>query len=307
MKKMFINLSENFKPNSSPDFSLIRLFLIKLNVLVSFVLLSSREIWKKGSLQGTQNFLVSQVPKRALILGNGPSLGKLNVLFAKQQQELGNLHVYCVNNFLEMELPGDLIPDFVVMSDPDHNLNLFSSSSPAVWSYLVRLDQIKPVTPTSWHPIPTRKECERRECLHFDDRSLQGFSRNISPLKPRSYPSLTAFKALAFALSSRYEEVFILGIDNTGLANVSVSPKNRIQLMSNHASANYAPNLDMTEYYRNGIGDVFYDVSETFLGMKRAFKGERVINLDRSGLIDFIPKISSKNWGKLLLLDNFSI
>jgi hypothetical protein len=301
MKQVLLRLSENFRANSSPNFSLFRLFLIKLNILLLFAFLSFSKVSRKRSLRGSRKFLLSQVPKRAIVLGNGPSLSNLNIQFAQQQQALGNLHIFAVNNYLTIKISESLVPDFLVLSDPEHRLSPHTKSTPDAWTQLFKAHQVTPITPSDWHPIATRSECLEEKCLHFDDRSLQGFSRNINPLKPRTYPSLTAFKALAFALSSRYEEVYMLGIDNTGLANVSLNPINQIILKSNHASSSYAGDLEMTEYYKHGIGDVYYDISETFLGMKRAFSNERIVNLDSTSLIDFIPKISRENWGSSLV------
>jgi hypothetical protein len=127
--------------------------------------------------------------------------------------------------------------------------------------------------------------------VYFDDRTLIGWSKNISPVHPRGYGSLTSYKAMAIACFAGYSRIGIIGFDNSQFRNVYTNPRNRIYQKSLYFY-DESMDLELTDSLHNGIADYFYDTSNTFSYL-RMFSKFPIVNLDQNSLADQFVKIQS--------------
>lgn len=121
------------------------------------------------------------------------------------------------------------------------------------------------------------------------------FSRNISPLYPRSYVSMTAYKALAIALFLGYEKVYICGFDNTYIRNFHVDEANRVYRLDEHFDSVAYPNGKRRDYWpantfgAGAVAELLVQYARLFKDLHR-FPADRVINLDANSLVDAFAK-----------------
>lgn len=143
----------------------------------------------------------------AVLIAGGPS-------FTKELSEIVIRHrsrvdVMVVNFYCKSETSNLIIPDYYVLSDPG-NLKAGEPSMRAdnqiLADYLGR-HSIRVVCPIADDWVQ-----KYEPFLCFDDEELLLY-RNISPLRPRGYPSNTFFKAIAIALALGYGRIFLLGLD----------------------------------------------------------------------------------------------
>jgi hypothetical protein len=119
----------------------------------------------------------------------------------------------------------------------------------ALWEIISNAQNLRVITPTLWHNDFGLINCQLGDCLHFNDSSLESISTNISPIKPRGYAALTAYKALAYACYMNFDEIFISGVDNSFFRTVTVNMRNQIIQSSNHLTPDYAPEMNLTHIY----------------------------------------------------------
>jgi hypothetical protein len=122
---------------------------------------------------------------------------------------------------------------------------------------------------------------------------LEGWTRNISPLRARGYLALTVYKAIAISIFLGFRETKIIGVDNSMFQTISVDADNRLIQQPNHFFTKGGKTSDLTDFYPKGISDYFYDVSLCFYFLRRCFVGQPVSNLDPHSLVDVFPKPSS--------------
>jgi hypothetical protein len=134
--------------------------------------------------------------------------------------------------------------------------------------------------------------------LYFDDSGLEGWTKNISPLRPRGYLALTAYKALAFASFLGFNRIYIIGIDNTMFRSIAVDDKNRLIQYPNHFFSQGAVTTDISGMYPNGMSDYFRDMSLCFSSLTKYFSHLPVVNLDEDSLVDCFPKESVTSFFK---------
>ena len=233
----------------------------------------------------------------ALVLGTGPSIGRLNWEAIAQDRSAGKLIVFGTNYLiLQSKIPISEF-DFLVLSDEGTFPEFDSIRTRDLWNKLRENPQLVVITPSSWHESNSDFLCrDYNACLHFNDNSLEWISKNINPTHPRGYASMTAYKAIAFAIHMRFEQVCISGIENTWYRGLRVTEGGRIFQDSIHVGDGYAEPIDMTDYYKNGVGDYFYDLALMFLSFKNAFGNQgNLLNLDNNSIIDFIPKVGERS------------
>lgn len=234
--------------------------------------------------------------KEALVLGNGPSVSKLDSERINGDVLSGNLDVFAVNYFPGTEFANSITNDFyLVLSDPEHLPNHKNPRTQDLWDYLSKNQKVRLILPTSWARYPGISKV-LNSINYFDDSSWQSFSSNISPLFPRGYTSLTAYKALAFAGFLGYKKIYISGIDNTMYKTVRVNHENRLLQDSNHqaGSQGYSDH-DLSSVFSGGAGDYFFDLSQAFLDLRLSFSRLEIWNLDRDSMVDAFPKIDKEH------------
>lgn len=284
----------NYRIFLSPNLSLSRLLLQKFAVLFNYSfqkVLNSRTA--KASLVGMKNLKGSRVNRIALIVANGPSARDLDWEAVRKYKETHDLDLFLLNYALldEKSFWFSNLADFLVLSDPEMHPMSIAHRNLENWKRIVELNSLTLITPSHWHGSIPKNECLRNDCLHFNDLSLEGISKNISPLKGRGYSALTAYKALSCANHFDYKRILIIGFDNSGFKDISVSENLNLLQCPGHGLGDYSDPWDCTSHYPNGIGDFLYDYSELFLSLRRCFGGLNVTNLGIHSEVDAFPKI----------------
>jgi hypothetical protein len=276
-----------------PMDSMWRTFLKSLRRIIEFVVraiqLGPRH---KNLLRHTRSLKATQGSRLALVLGNGPSISKLNPVEVSAHQRV-NLDVFVVNWFPLSELAKSITPNFIVLSDPAMAPSKVSDlRCSQLWDYLSLHSEIKIVVPTSWSRYLDKDLNWSSRTIYFNDLGIEGLSKNIDPTKPRGYLSLTVYKALAMASYLGYRDISILGVDNTMFQGLSVTQDNDLMLGDKHFYAKQRPDQNMSNFYPNGVADFFYDISLCFLHLRRCFGHlGNVYNLDGDSLVDCFSKL----------------
>jgi hypothetical protein len=227
----------------------------------------------------------------ALVLGNGPSLAKLN----SDNVSSGNPDIWVVNDFYKVKQAIDLKVTHYVLSDPAY----FSGVSMEINDRLKPIiEYVKAKNATlilpHWAKDFSFEEIVPTQVFYFDDRSLSAWSKNTTPIKPRGYISLTLYKALGFALYLGYKKINILGMDNSEFVNYHSDEENRLLLNGNHAYQNERATYDISREYLDGMASAFSSLSHNF-GDLLKFKGP-VVNLDVQSLTTRFPKEANHPW-----------
>ena len=295
----FQSVFGRYSANSFYNNSIFALLRIKVSIIVNCFHYYLRYRKKnRNGLRGTRLIADKGNGATALVLGTGPSLGDLNWSAIARDRLNEGLVVFATNYLiLQPGIPLSEI-DYLVLSDEKTTPDFESDKTRKLWALLREYPQIYLLTPSSWHETSSKLNCAAgRACLHFNDNSLEWISRNISPTRPRGYASMTAYKAIAYAIHMGFDHICISGIENTWFRGLRVDERGKIFQDSIHFGENYADPLDLSNYYTNGVGDYFYDLSTMFLSLKRAFGNYNILeNLDRKSIIDFIPKVGSKSF-----------
>jgi hypothetical protein len=244
---------------------------------------------KREQLRRTRVLKNSKNGKVALVLGSGPSLNNLNVNVLDDYVD----DVFVINSFSHLEVASRIKPAFYGLSDPAHFSLLSGEQSlelNAVLDY-IRGCEATLVLP---HTAFLAKVFMSFDRVFFDDREKTFFNRNIGPLKPRSYGSTTIYKMLAMATFMGYEEIFILGIDNTNFFNYRGRPDN---LMQDTGGATAIRKIEIksafiAEYekeFTSGMAGRMQSYAHLF-GDLHKFKKFKITNLDPNSLTDAFPK-----------------
>ncbi len=227
----------------------------------------------------------------ALVLGNGPSLAKLN----SEKVSLTNPDIWVVNDFYKVKQAIDLKVTHYVLSDPAYFSGLpieINNRLKPVMNY-VKEKNATLILP-HWAKDFLFKEMISSQVFYFDDRDLSAWSKNTTPLKPRGYIGLTLYKALGFALYLGYKKIYILGMDNTEFVNYHSDEANRLLLNGNHAYQDERDPYDISNEYLDGMASAFSSLSHNFGDLLR-FKGP-IVNLDDRSLTTRFPKDANHPW-----------
>jgi hypothetical protein len=227
----------------------------------------------------------SLLKKRALVIGNGPSQGYLT------KNELDNFvksggETFCINFWHQNKNLSSHIPTWIVFSD-SNSFNRKISQTTSLIKYLKRNPLIKIVVSTSLIKLIKSLKI-KNEIYCFVDLELS-ICKNIHPLLPRGYLSMTLYKALAFAIYLGYYSIGIIGMDNTYPRNIYNDKNNRIFNLETHAG---------TKDYLNDMSVFFYDVSAFIDEIVRLFyhleyfPNKHIVNLDPYSLTDRFKKVT---------------
>jgi hypothetical protein len=278
-------------PQFSPRYSVTSLLLIKIRILAEFIVKFFLDLrLDRKLLRRTKQLMGSEPFRDALLVANGPSALNLSFQTVRRQQESGELSLIFVNDFVDYSNMYSLIPNYLVLSDPLHKPNSNMGNNSKLWKLIFEHRQITLIIPTDWHrDIPIGLP---NQIIYFNDKSLQGWSNNISPTRPRGYISMTSYKALAMAIHLGFSKIFLIGLDNTMYLGIEVDEQNHLTEFRNHHTSNEEIPSVYTKKYPRGVGDYFYDTSNLFLDL-RLFSKPHIYNLNQKGLVDVFTKISS--------------
>lgn len=234
--------------------------------------------------------------KNALVIGNGPSQGLLDLELVQKFKEDGG-EIFVVNFWNVNEKLSSCIPDFIVISDPatlapDGGFPSVRDKNRILKEYIEKNKDIKLICPLSrCSELSIFFGSER--IFGFSDIELNLFSKNIKPIFPRAYLSMTLYKAIAVALWFNYEKIYVIGMDNTYPRDIYCDINNRILSLERHAGvSDYV--LDVTES-DGSISNRLADLSRLFRDASLLRGDGKVINLDKYSLTDAFPKIDIAN------------
>ena len=279
-------LLEEGKPRLFPGRSSTRLLSCRLRAvraLVSGVIKNFFNYCKLSRLASLKN---TGTGKSALVLGNGPSQGFLDptklLNFVEQRNDLFAVNFYNNNKTLF-----SICPSYHVISDPyilksDSPVRLSQSNS-ALQQYLRKNRVIKVCVPMDFN---LDDEFTSR-AIYFNDIEACWWTRNINPLFPRGYLSMTLYKALAIACFIGYDIIYVLGMDNTYPHDIFVDRDNRICNIERHTNG-LDHVIDQSPIYQ-GPQDLLWDSCLLFYDLE-LFRGKPVVNLDPYSLTSTFPK-----------------
>ena len=233
----------------------------------------------------------SKATSQALVLGNGPSLAKLNAKMVTQK----NPDIWVVNDFYKVKQAADLTVTHYVLSDGAYFAGLpneINSKLKLVLDY-AQSKNATLILP-HWAKDLQFSQITPLEIFYFDDRDLSAWSKNTTPVKPRGYLGLTLYKGLGFALYLGYKKIFILGMDNSEFVNYGSDEANRLLLHGNHAYQDESNAYDISNEYLDGMASAFSSLSHNF-GDLLKFKGP-IVNLDVQSLTTRFPKEANHPW-----------
>jgi hypothetical protein len=271
-------------PRRSP----LLMTIYNLRELIAFFSDRSNTKFFKRATQALHN---SKKNTEALVLGNGPSLIKLNAAMVSME----NPDIWVVNDFYKIRQAIDLKVTHYVLSDPAYFSGLPLESNSKINPVLnyVKSKNATLVIP-HWAKDLLVSEASTMQIYFFDDRSLPSWSKNTTPVKPRGYIGLTLYKALGFALYVGYKKIFILGMDNTEFISYTSNAINQLLLFQNHAYEDDPGAFDISNYYLDGMASAFTSMAHNFGDLDR-FKGP-IFNLDERSLTTRFPKVAQHPW-----------
>jgi len=238
-------------------------------------------------LKSTYKIRRSKSKIRALVIGNGPSQGYLNSEILDQFTRMGG-ETICVNYW---NLNKDLathVPSWMLFSDrATLNNKRYKYKTDSLVDYLRKNQNIKIVGPY-WLIEQVRLKGLNNPTYSIIDSELP-FLKNINPLLPRGYVSMTLYKALAWAIHLGYSEIGIVGMDNTYPRNIFCDENNHTLNLNIHSGTDDYVN-DQSEMYPT-IASKMADLFLLF-GSLNCFPVKGIVNLDQYSLTDRFRKIS---------------
>ena len=246
----------------------------------------------KAALENARGVKNSKFGKVALVLGSGPSLNSLNVDVLNDYID----DIFVINSFNQLDVAERVRPSFYGLSDPAHFGALSESQNMELAEILDYIESAD-ATLILPHTAYRAQIFAGSSRIFFDDRERIFLNHNLGPLRPRSYGSTTIYKMLALATFMGYEEIFILGFDNTNFLNYRGRPDNLLQDLGG-ATASRRNGLKSTfigEYEReftSGMAGRMQSYAHLF-GDLHKFKKFNIKNLDQFSLTDAFPKVAN--------------
>lgn len=287
MKSCLIGASLSiFSPHYDHGRSITRFAINKFAIAFTFPTRRGLNLDSKHRLKKMHN---SKSGKTALVLGNGPSLNTLNVDSVEEYVD----DVFVCNDFYSLEISNSVKADYYCLSDPYYFVHLkkFSDNKKLV-KYLENTQSILYVS----HFYRRYLKTLNLPYLLFNDREWFFFNWSVSPIRPRSYSSVTIYKGLALACYLGYSRIYILGIDNTEFISYRSNLVNDIYVdsESNYASPVKGPQ-DPSKLFLKFPGDLagrLHSIANLFHDL-RLFSKYPITNLDPNSLITSFPKVMS--------------
>ena len=278
-------------PHTHPGGGVWRTVVVKLRVLALFIIRRlSQGGGRRPALHGMRHLAGSAAGKTVLVIGSGPSAQKLVPKKVAAAQKSGTLVVIATNHFLASGLAQDITPDFLVWSDDGFHPQKHNTHREP-WALLAKNPSVTMVMPWTWKKDVTVTGITN-QVVFFDDDSLETWSKNISPLKPRGYQGTTGAKALALAVHLGGADSQIIGVDLSYIKNFAVNPDNTITRHPTHLAGTDSGQQDLDGYTLLGMADLLYSTANHFRALHTHFSGRNISNLDPNSLVDAFPKIS---------------
>lgn len=229
----------------------------------------------------------SKIGKVALVLGNGKSLEKLNTAEIHKYVD----DIFVVNDFFKTKISSKVKPNFYCLSDPASFSDVKFNTGNQGSHFSRYLNDLK-ITLL----LPHNANYEGSHAvLKFNDLESPFYSsKNINPIKPRGYTSVTLYKALAVACYLNYDKIFILGLDNTEFQGYSSNKYNHVIATPIYASFDLEHSQDLGSRHMDvlisGISGRMTSYGRLFSDLRK-FPIEKIENLDEFSLTDAFPKL----------------
>jgi hypothetical protein len=192
-----------------------------------------------------------------------------------------------MNGFYKSVLNERIISDHYVLSDPSHSPDA-SEFFEGLWPSISK-GVSNVFCPRTWKIDSRVVEPER--VVHFEDRSLELWSKNTSPLRPRGYLSMTAHKALAIANFMGFAKIYVVGLDNSMFLTFEVDEANRLLQRPNHSGGSGGMDAKyLDESFPGGVADYFYNLAFGAHQLKKLFGEYPIVNLDKASFTDAFKK-----------------
>ncbi len=278
-------------PHTHPGASIFRILIVKSRVLSMFIIRRLNQgSGRRAALSDMRKLTGAAQGKTVLVIGSGPSAERLNPHAVTAAQNASELVVIATNHFLASPLATTITPDYLVWSDDGFHPRHRHTNS-ARWELLAKNSEVVLVAPWTW-----KRELEKvgapNHTTYFDDDSLETWSKNISPLKPRGYQGTTGAKALALAVHLRPQRTEVIGVDLSYIKNFSVGPDNQITRHPTHLTGTDSGQQNLTSYTLSGMADLLYSTANHFRAFHTHFSGHNIWNLDPHSLVDAFPKVT---------------
>lgn len=292
LRMNFDVLERKFSVTTFPGLAISRLATIRMRIVAEWTVKFFISVsYRRRALGPTRKAQGSKNQKIALVVGNGPSVEKLNWEQIALKKKLG-LELFVVNYFPLS--PNYVIcqPDYLVLSDPKTKPEFPDPRNAMLWKKIRSDDFLRIIVPISWYPTMRLDETIAGRIFYFDDSGLEGWTKNISPTRARGYIALTAYKALAMSIYFGYKRSYVIGIDNSMFKNIVVNEQNELIENPNHFFSQGGIVRNVGAQYPNGIADYFNDMALCFYSLRQCFVDKGIINLDMESLVDCFEKQS---------------
>jgi|APSaa5957512535_1039671.scaffolds.fasta_scaffold13005_2 hypothetical protein len=283
------NLKKNSRlVGSSKDIILDSVFNLAKIRVVSFgsaLFLYINHLWKyKRYFSNIFEQKDSGVGKDVLLIGNGPSQGLIDLKFLDSFSKNGN-DTMAINFWHENKSLSKHIPSYMIFSDPySFDEKRLKSKASGLIEYLSK-NSINIVAPINQiKNIKDIKSLKTNKFHGFVDIEFKGWD-NTHPAFPRGYTSMTMYKMLAWAVYKNYDNIYIIGMDNTYIRTMFNDHNNQLWNVENHAGSD--PYLIALPH--KSIATRLQELVYLFSDLRK-FKHDNIYNIDLYSLIDQFEK-----------------
>jgi hypothetical protein len=239
----------------------------------------------------------SKTGNSCFVLANGPSLKKINPHKLKKYCEKTKSEIFCLSHFPNSEFSQITGYDYWLLSDDKW---MRQDGSEIEERYLRTINKVNQnLKKTVFIPsnyIKRFHDVFKKEVIGFNDKEIPSFlSNSIDPTLPRSYVSMSAYKALAIACHMGFGPIYICGFDNSYVNNLRNDKYNNIYGLVEHFDSvaydykSSDPRSNLAYNYRT-VADELISKSRLFSDLEK-FKEYKIFNLDIESLTDAFPKV----------------
>jgi hypothetical protein len=176
----------------------------------------------KSSKRQKNRFLGKQV----LVLGNGPSISKLDLQRVDNFKKRGGM-IAVMNDFPLSSLAKEINPNLYFVGDPEYWKEDDSITSKDLKNNIwIALSSLKDVI--IFQPNNTETLIPSKETIFFDHRSVAGLLRTSNPTKPWGLPASIAMIAIANCKYLGFSQIYFAGLDSTMYSNFFVNHINEL-------------------------------------------------------------------------------
>jgi len=230
-----------------------------------------------------RGFKNSYAGGQALLIATGPSADTLDIRDAIAFQRSGG-KIFAINRYHLLSIARSLNPNFFVFADPGYtDFSTKNTSMREVWDHVETCPGSYVCLPTNARIDQVSKQCN---LLYFNGTGLEGWTRNVSPMRARGYVNLTAFAALSIIQFMGFEKIYMIGVDNDVFRYLELDGDGKLVIGSHHAYSESA-SPQSTVGLADTMQGALEDYARYFHGLTM-FETSKVINLNQNSIIQGI-------------------